>query len=194
MRPGTLPPSAGSSPSRCARSLVASRSLCVICMAAYTAMLPPLECPPIIMPGDSFAERKRFVLSKIESAYRYADSCDGTGQRTAILKSSFQPTSVPSVPRNATYRPKSAPKSKVIAANCCCCALIQTFGILPHPQPAESRRFANRTQQRKPIIVHFRGIRNKHPIVAFGAQQFTNRHGRHRLASPNTGTKPSNRM
>ena len=120
LRPGTLPPSAGSSPSRCARSLVASRSLCVICMAAYTAMLPPLECPPIIMPGDSFAERKRFVLSKIESAYRYADSCDGTGQRTAILKSSFQPTSVPSVPRNATYRPKSAPKSKVIAANCCC--------------------------------------------------------------------------
>ena len=64
------------------------------------------------MSGDFFAERKRSVLSRIESAYRYADSCDGTGQRTAILKSSFQPTSVPSVPRNATYKPKSAPKSR----------------------------------------------------------------------------------
>ena len=133
LRPGTLPPSAGSSPSRCARSLVASRSLCVICMAAYTAMLPPLECPPIIMPGDSFAERKRFVLSKIESAYRYADSCDGTGQRTAILKSSFHPTSVPSVPRKAIYSKSGEPQptSNVIAANCCCSRSLRRSAYSP---------------------------------------------------------------
>ena len=48
-------------------------------------------------------ERKPSDLSRIEFTYRYADSWDGTGQRTAILKSSFHPTSVPSVPRKATY-------------------------------------------------------------------------------------------
>ena len=64
------------------------------------------------MSGDFFRREETFRPVQIESAYRYADSCDGTGQRTAILKSSFQPTSVPSVPRNATYKPKSAPKSK----------------------------------------------------------------------------------
>lgn len=108
-------------------------------MAAYAAILPPLECPPIMMSGAEETDRNPAERSMIESTYRYADSCDGTGQRTAMLKSSFHPTSVPSVPRKATYSNPAAPadesaessesgeataceqspRSNVIAANCC---------------------------------------------------------------------------
>ena len=84
------------------------------------------------------------------------------------------------MPRNATYKPKSAPKSKAIAANCCC----SPHPNVRHTPPPATRGIAAIRKPRaatKAIIIHFRGIRNKHLIVAFGAQQVTDRHGRHRL-------------
>lgn len=133
LRPRTGPPNEGSNPSRRARSPATSMSSCAIRMAAYTAILPPFECPPSMTAGESPDERKPSDLSRIEFTYRYADSWDGTGQRTAILKSSFHPTSVPSVPRKATYSESTGPQptSNVIAANCCCSRSLRRSAYSP---------------------------------------------------------------
>lgn len=53
----------------------------------------------------------------MSARYRAADSCAATGRRNAIAKSSFQPTIVLSVPRNATYDEPS-PTSNTQAENC----------------------------------------------------------------------------
>ena len=59
-------------------------------------------------------------------------------------------------------------------------ALAQTLRVLADTQRAETRRFADGTQQREPILVHIGGIRNEHVVIAFRTQQLSNRHRRHR--------------
>ena len=84
------------------------------------------------------------------------------------------------MPRNATYKPKSAPKSKAIAANCCCSPSSKrssysptaTRGIAAIRKPRAATKADNHSFQRNSKQTSHR---------SFGAQQVTDRHGRHRL-------------
>ena len=53
-------------------------------------------------------------------------------------------------------------------------ALAQTLRVLADTQRAETRRFADGTQQREPILVYIGGIRNEHVVIAFRTQQLSN--------------------
>ena len=76
---------------------------------AYIARLPPLECPPILSGGE--------VSLKFSLRYFTLYICPAVCWRYAIAKSSFQPTTEPSVPLNEIKRVPS-PTVTVKAENC----------------------------------------------------------------------------
>lgn len=133
LRPRTGPPNEGSNPSRRARSPSHFDVIVRDTHGRIHGHIAAFRMPAEHDRGRIADERKHSDLSRIEFTYRYADSWDGTGQRTAILKSSFHPTSVPSVPRKATYSESTGPQptSNVIAANCCCSRSLRRSAYSP---------------------------------------------------------------
>ena len=77
---------------------------------AYIAKFPPLECPPTNIFFSGY-------LLAIFSKYFTDSVCDATKSLKLILKSSFQPTIVLSVPLYATYIVLSG-NNIVTAENC----------------------------------------------------------------------------
>ena len=88
-------------------------------IAAYTAKFPPFECPPILifLSGYFFA---------IFSKYSLAEICDAVWLLKLILRSSFHPINVLSVPLYDIYIVSSG---KIIetAENCFCILLSIIF-------------------------------------------------------------------
>ena len=182
---------------------MASKSRAAIRTDAYTAILPPFECPPTITAGASPpgtpADR-----SRIEERYFAADSCDGTGQRNAILKSSFQPSSVPSVPRKAIYSkppgpkesriPAQSPRSKVIAANCCSRSTSSRWMYSPTRKPRNLGLSATATNKSSRVLltcwesaanIEGKSSARNNPVNAMVSIE---------RAAPNTGTTSGKRI
>ena len=85
---------------------------------AYTAKLPPFECPPTLILFS-------YLLATLFK-YSTASNCEATWLLKLILKSSFQPIKVSSVPLYDTKIVLSG-SNNVIAENCFSCSLFILF-------------------------------------------------------------------